>query len=85
MHKHIILGIHLTDRMKQATEFQALLSKYGCSIKTRIGLHEVGEGFCAPGGLVLLEMFGDEKTIKELADHLARIEGVEVKKMVFTH
>jgi hypothetical protein len=83
MSRHILLGVHLTDRMTEAGDVQTLLSQYGCSIKTRIGLHDVSPDYCSPSGLMVLEMFGDEGPIGELAEKLAAIEGVEVKRMVF--
>ena len=84
MEKHIILGIHITNRLRKANEVQQLFSQYGCNIKTRLGLHEV-QNVCSPNGLVLLEMHGEDAVCFELADKLAAIEGIEVQKMVFTH
>ena len=84
MGKHIIFGIHITNRLKRAGDVQQLFTQYGCNIKTRLGLHEV-ENVCSPNGIVLLEMHGDEAVCNELADKLAAIEGIEVKKMIFTH
>jgi hypothetical protein len=83
MKKHIILGIHITNRMKKATSVQKLLTEYGCNIKTRIGLHEVNDNFCATNGMLLLELTGDEKKCLELTKKLSAIPGIEVKKMVF--
>lgn len=37
--KHIILVIHLTDRIKHVDSMQKAFSEYGCYIKTRLGLH----------------------------------------------
>ncbi|MCX5758991.1 MAG: hypothetical protein NTU83_10895 [Candidatus Hydrogenedentes bacterium] len=84
MDKHIILGIHITDRLRKVEEVQRLFSQYGCNIKTRLGLHEV-ENVCSPNGLVLLEMYGDEAVCFELEEKLEAIEGIEVQKMIFTH
>ena len=84
MEQHIILGVHITDRLKNAVEVQRLFSEYGCNIKTRLGLHEV-HNVCSPNGVVILEMYGDEKVCFELADKLAAIRGIEVQKMVFKH
>lgn len=84
MEKHVIFGIHITNRLKKASEVQALFSQYGCNIKTRLGLHEV-ENVCSPNGLVLLEMHGEDSVCNELAGKLAAIEGIEVQKMIFTH
>ncbi|OHB65005.1 MAG: hypothetical protein A2Y76_07050 [Planctomycetes bacterium RBG_13_60_9] len=83
--KHIVLGVHITSRVQHVPQVQDLFTKYGRSIKTRLGLHEVSDRFCSPNGLILLEMAGDEKLIFELADKLAAIEGVDVQKMIFEH
>jgi hypothetical protein len=83
--RHIVLGVHITERARHVPQVQELFTKYGCSIKTRLGLHTVSGEFCSPNGLVLLEMAGDEKPIWELADKLQSVEGVEVQKMIFEH
>ena len=79
---HVILGVHVTDRMKEAVEVQKVFTQYGSHIKTRLGLHEIGN---SPEGVVLLELVGDAKAGKELAKKLAAIEGIEVQQMVFGH
>jgi ACT domain-containing protein len=83
--RHIVLGIHITDRVQHVRDVQEVFTKYGCSIKTRLGLHSVSENFCSPNGLVLLEMAGPEKPIFEMMDKLKAIQGVDVQKMVFEH
>jgi hypothetical protein len=83
--RHIVLGVHITDRIHHAHAVQDLLTQYGCCIKTRIGLHEVSEKFCSPNGLLLLEMAGGEKPIFELIDKLKAVEGVDIQQMVFEH
>jgi len=77
---HIILGIHVTDRLEEASAVQ-----YGCNIKTRIGLHQVEGNVCSPRGLILLELVGDKGPCEELAGKLAALEGVELQQMVFRH
>jgi len=83
--RHIVLGIHITDRVEHARTVQDLFTEYGCSIKTRVGLHSVSDNFCSPNGLVLLEMAGDEKPVFELLEKLEAVEGVDVQKMIFEH
>ena len=83
--KHLIFGIHITNRYQKVPSVQEVLTEYGCHIKTRIGLHHVDENFCSPAGLILVEMFGDEARCHEMADKLAAIPGIEVQKMVFAH
>lgn len=82
---HLILGVHVTDRLVKATEVQKLFSEYGCHIKTRIGLHDVGPDFCSPSGVVMLELYGDRERCYELSTKLKGIEGIEVQMMEFKH
>ena len=82
---HVILGIHVTDRLKDAVPVQQVFSEYGCNIKTRVGLHDVGEEVCSPSGLVLIEFYGSEADADTMAGRLNAVEGVAVKKMVFGH
>ncbi|MGD9874292.1 MAG: hypothetical protein AB7T27_08465 [Kiritimatiellia bacterium] len=85
MDKHIILGVHITDRVKHVAHVQEALTKFGCYIKTRLGLHEASKEFCAPTGVLVLEMLDDDKKVAGLKTELEKIEGVEVKEMVFDH
>jgi hypothetical protein len=82
---HVIYGVHVTNRTTQVPNVQKLLSEYGCNIKTRLGLHHVDEKVCSPRGLILLEMFGDLATCRELKVKLANTEGVDVREMIFDH
>lgn len=82
---HLILGVHITDRIRHAADVQNLLTEYGCSIKTRLGLHEASEQMCSPNGILLLEICGDIGNGRELAGKLNGLEGVDVKEMHFTH
>lgn len=83
--QHIILGVDITDRIHHVDPVQHLLTEYGCSIRTRLGLHEANEGLCSPNGLLLLKMTDEDTKAIELMDKLNAIEGVEVKKMTFDH
>jgi hypothetical protein len=85
MSKHIVYGVHLTDRLVEATEVQKVFTEYGCNIKTRLGLHDVNEKYCATNGIILLEMCGEEKKCEEMAAKLSTIRGVELQKMIFGH
>jgi hypothetical protein len=82
---HIILGIHITDRLTEARDVQAVFTEYGCNIKTRVGLHDVDASYCSPSGVVLIEFFGSEAEATAMSDKLAAIDGVHVQKMVFDH
>ncbi|MCY2926837.1 MAG: hypothetical protein NT031_15660 [Planctomycetota bacterium] len=82
---HVILGVHITDRLKKAALVQSLLSKYGSHIRTRVGLHDVTGKSGSPNGVVLLEMVGAMTHSDALAAKLGAIPGVEVQRIVFTH
>jgi hypothetical protein len=82
---HIILGVHITNRMTKAPEVQKVFTEYGCNIKTRIGLHDVDENACSPSGVVLLEFFGSRDEADAMAAKLSAVDGVFVQTMVFGH
>ncbi len=78
-----ILGIMVSERTKAAGKVQETLTRYGCCIKTRLGLHEATNDICSPNGLIILEMVGDVTEIQKLEKELTGMEGVTVRKMVF--
>jgi hypothetical protein len=78
-----ILGIYITDRVLEVSDVQSILTKFGCSIKTRLGLHEVNNEMCARSGLIILELTGNRDEYVKLESELLKIEGLQVEKMVF--
>ncbi len=83
MKEIVILGLHITDRVKESIDVQNVLTKFGCSIKTRLGLHEVQEDYCSSNGLIILELTGNTEEIVKLESELLKIEGLKVQKMTF--
>jgi len=83
MEKVMIMGIKIGDRVNNSKAVQGILSEYGCSIKTRLGLHEINKEGCARAGLVILELVGDENLWNKLQTELTGVKGVEVQKMEF--
>lgn len=80
----IIMGIQLKDRQGAAGEVQDVLTKFGCSIKTRLGVHSADEVSCSAQGIIILEFIeGVDDQIKELEKELSKISNVVVKKMEF--
>ena len=82
---HILVGIHIHNRLEQAVDVQRLLTEYGSQIKTRVGLHETQPEGVAGNGLLVLETIGDPAGIEELIARLNALDGVEADKMVFAH
>lgn len=77
----IIFGVKLLNRVSTATDFQAVITKFGCSIKTRIGLHDVQDGVCSPSGVIVIEFIGDDYV--EFEKDLLALGDIEVQKMSF--
>lgn len=82
---HIIIAIHVTDRIRQASRVQSVLTEYGGYIKTRIGLHEASGRAASPNGIMLLELVGAERCSKKIITDLNAISGVEAKSVIFEH
>jgi hypothetical protein len=78
-----ILGVMINDPSKGAEKIQNILTKYGCSIRTRLGMHDMDEEYSTETGLMLLELIGDMQECLRLENELLEIEGVDVQKMVF--
>jgi hypothetical protein len=77
-----IFGIRLDNRTQTAIDFQKVLTHYGCSIKTRLGLHDVSDNQCAPNGLILLEIIDDAEALK-MKEELLEIPNLELQSMKF--
>jgi len=78
-----ILGIYVNDRVRNAERIQPIFSKYGCAIRTRLGLHETDADYAEDTGLILLELTGDADECLRLENELLTIDDLDVQKMVF--
>jgi hypothetical protein len=83
MNETWILGLHITDRTQEVSKVQSILAKFGCSIKTRLGLHDLKEGQNASCGIILLELTGNMEEFSKLEKALLEVEGLAVQKMIF--
>ena len=79
----VIIGIKLNDRNEIAPDFQRILTKFGCIIGTRLGLHSHADRKCTGYGVILLEINNNDNACKELETELCKIENIEIQKMVF--
>lgn len=77
----VIIGIYIAEPRNSGPQVQELLTAFGCSIRTRIGLNSYDEDLNR--GVILLELTGDKKERKNLMDSLRKLSGIEVKKMEF--
>lgn len=78
-----VIGVKISARQENVPAVQSVLTEYGCNIRTRLGMHEVSGDYCAPGGLVLLDMYGAQSEIEACYEKLSAIPGVEAKRMDF--
>ena len=72
-----IIGISVDNRTNDSIKLQEILTKYGCLIKTRIGLHDMGEYKCLNYGIVLIEVVDK---INEIYDELSKYWKVQIMK-----
>lgn len=72
-----IIGIQVSNRIEEAVKLQEILTEYGCLIKTRIGLHDMGEYKCLNYGIVLIQVVDK---INEIYDKLSKYWKVQIMK-----
>ncbi|TVR40153.1 MAG: hypothetical protein EA394_08590 [Bacteroidia bacterium] len=77
-----ILGVLVKTQSEAALKVQEILTKYGCSIRTRLGLHTPVPQ-CDSCGLIILELTGNMEECIRLENELWALDGVKVQKMVF--
>jgi len=78
-----LLGVLIKHRQEAATKVQETLTRFGCSIKTRLGLHEATTDKCAPHGLIILELTGSLDEMNKMEKELNAIESVSAKNITF--
>jgi hypothetical protein len=81
---HVVLAVHVTDRLKKILPVQKTLSQFGDVIRTRLGLHEVSKDYSAPGGILILDAVSESRA-RDLQKALDKIKGIETKLVVFSH
>jgi hypothetical protein len=78
-----IIGLLITDRIKEAGRTQQALTKYAHIIKSRLGFHEVTEDVCSRAGVIILHLAGNSEECNKLEGELGLIGGLEIQRMVF--
>lgn len=76
---YTIIAVKVDSREDSAAKVQAVLTKYGCAIKVRLGLHDLPGNSCTSCGLIILEVDGPD--VPALESALAEIDGVTSKKV----
>lgn len=76
-----IVAFKLDQRVDNAPAVQEVLTRHGCCIRARLGLHETSKDYCANYGVIILHCCGDPESITALVDDLGAISGVSAKSI----
>ena len=79
-----IIGLLITDRIKEAGQTQQAMTKYAHVLKSRLGFHEVSEEVCSRVGIIILQLAGNAEECHHLEQELSQIRGLELQRMVFS-
>lgn len=74
-----IIGILIKEPEKLGVKLQELLSLYGCVIRNRLGLNRDG----VAGGIIVLDLYGDQKQIDSFLTELDKLIGINYKQISF--
>jgi hypothetical protein len=73
---YYIIGVRMDNRISNARKLQETLTKNGCKIKTRLGLHEVSDVACSNDGIIVLQPYGSREEVETLVKELNSLEGI---------
>ncbi len=73
--------VKIRARTQKAVRVQEVLTRHGCDIKLRLGLHEVSGEDCANEGLIVLQVRPDPSAVDSLVSDLQAVGDVEVKSV----
>jgi len=85
MEKTVVLGVLLDHRNDVAVDFQKILTKHGCNIRTRLGLHHANNHKCPLGGVILLDVIGSDDDIASIENDIKSLPDTQVQKIMFEH
>ncbi len=77
-----IMAIIQDNRVETAVKVQDVLTKYGCYIRVRLGLHDAAVCSCTNSGIILLQLCGEDVPVNQMEQELKQIPDVKVKYMV---
>ncbi|MEI6885578.1 MAG: hypothetical protein WCO02_13895 [Bacteroidota bacterium] len=78
-----IIGLLISDRIKEAGLTQGVLTEFAHIIKSRLGFHEVNEDKCSRVGVILLQLTGEPSEFDRFEKKLGEIGGIEIQHMIF--
>jgi hypothetical protein len=78
-----VLGIKITDRIKEIGLTQEVLSRHASVITTRLGFHELTEERCSREAYIILHLSVEPSESEKLISELKEIGGIELREMNF--
>ena len=78
---YYVIGLRVDHRRANAAGLQETLTRYGCNIRLRVGLHAADEGRCADDGVIVLQVNGGRDEADRLMAALEATPGVTAKLM----
>lgn len=78
MEKTVLLVL-IGNRKEAAVTVQKILTDWGCTIKTRLGLHEGVLDHCTNSGLLILDIVGEKEKNEEMTRKLNLVHGVKAQ------
>ncbi len=78
-----ILGIKITDRIKEAGLTQNVLSQHASEITTRLGFHEVTDEVCSREAYIILHLNDMGSDPSKLRSDLEMLGGIVIREMNF--
>ncbi|MHC1760724.1 MAG: hypothetical protein AB9917_14720 [Negativicutes bacterium] len=76
-----IMAVLQENRVETATKVQEVLTRNGCNIRFRLGVHDAGLESCSNSGLILLQVCGEKTEVEQLQTELQKVPHVKVKLM----
>jgi len=74
-----LLVVLIGSRVRKALPVQEILTRYGCIVKTRLGIHDAGKNGCSDTGLIILELIPQGPRIKKLKKELDALPRVKAQ------
>jgi hypothetical protein len=74
-----VLIVLIGDRKDTAVTIQKVLTDWGCTIKTRLGLHDGVLDNCTNSGLLILDIVGEKTKNEEMTRKLNLLKDVKAQ------
>ena len=73
-----IVAIKIENREETSKHVQAVLTDFGCDIRTRLGINDYKPEDCTTSGLIIVDI-PNEQRAKVIVEKLSEIKNVKVK------